>query len=53
MNAGYHTELKLNEKQLFNVLLLHNNIHAHAMSLFNTKRLKFVLFDSSNVLVLL
>jgi hypothetical protein len=45
-------ELKLNEKQLFNVLLLLNNTHNHVMLSSNMNQSKFVLFVNSNVLVL-
>jgi hypothetical protein len=45
-------ELKLNEKPLFNVLLLLNNTQLHAMSSFNMNQSKFVLCVNSNVLVL-
>jgi hypothetical protein len=53
LNVGFHMEHKLNEKPLFNVLLLLNNMLLHAMLSFNMKLLKFVLFVNSNVLVLL
>ena len=46
-------ELKLNEKLLFNVLLLLNNMHAHVMLSSNMKLSKSELFVNSNVLVLL
>ena len=46
-------ELKLNEKQLFNVQLLLNNMQLHATSSFNMNQFKFVLFVNSNALVLL
>jgi hypothetical protein len=46
-------ELKLNEKQLFNALLLLNNMHNHVMLSFNMNQFKFVLYVNSNVLVLL
>jgi hypothetical protein len=45
-------ELKLNEKPLFNVLLLLNNMQLHATLSFNMNQFKFVLFVNSNVLVL-
>jgi hypothetical protein len=53
LNVGFHMVLQLNEKPLFNVLLLLNNMLLHAMLSFNMKLLKFVLFVNSNVLVLL
>ena len=52
-NDGSHTEVKLNEKPLFNVLLQVNNMLLHATSSSNTKQFKFVLFVNFNVLVLL
>ena len=52
MNVGFHTELLLNEKPLYNVLLVLNNMLHHVTSSFNTKLLKFVLSDNSNVWVL-
>jgi hypothetical protein len=45
-------ELKLNDKPLFNVLLLLNNMQLHAMSSFNMNQSKFVLFVNSNASVL-
>jgi hypothetical protein len=53
LNVGFHTELKLNDAPLFNVLLLLNNTHAHVMLSSNTKPFKSELFVNSNVLVLL
>jgi hypothetical protein len=45
-------ELKLNDAPLFNVLLLLNNMHAHAMLSFNMKQSKSALSVNSNGLVL-
>jgi hypothetical protein len=45
-------ELLLNERPLFNVLLLLNNTHNHAILSFNMNQSKFVLYANSNVLVL-
>lgn len=44
-------EHKQNDEPLFNVLQLLNNTLHHAMSSFNMKHLKYVLFGNSNVLV--
>jgi hypothetical protein len=52
LNVGSHTELNLNEKPLFNVLLLLLNMHAHAMLSSNMNQFKFALFANSNALVL-
>jgi hypothetical protein len=46
-------DLKLNDAPLFNVLLVLNSTHVHAMSSSNTKPFKSELFVNSNVLVLL
>ncbi len=53
MNVGFHTELKLNEKLLFNVLLLLHNTQPHVMLSSNMKLPKSALFVNSNALVLL
>ncbi len=45
-------ELKPNDKPLFNVLLLLNNMPLHATLLYNMNQSKFVLFVNSNVSVL-
>jgi hypothetical protein len=45
-------EHKLNVAQLYNVLLLLNNMLVHVMSSFNTNPFKYVLFVNSNDLVL-
>ena len=45
-------EPKPNEKLLFNVLLLLNNMHAHVTLSSNMNQFKFVLFVNSNVSVL-
>jgi hypothetical protein len=50
-NVGFHMELKLNDAPLFNVLLLLNNTHVHAMLSSNMNQFKFVLFVNSNALV--
>ena len=44
-------ELKLNDEPLFNVLLVLNNMHNHAMLSSNTNQFKFALFVNSNALV--
>jgi len=44
-------ELQLNEKLLFNVLLVLSNTPNHVMLSFNTNQFKFVLFVSFNALV--
>jgi hypothetical protein len=46
-------ELKLNEKPLFNVLLLLNNMQLRAMLSFNMNQFKYALFVNFNDLVLL
>jgi hypothetical protein len=46
-------ELKLNDAPLFNVLLLLNNMHVHAMLSFNMNQSKSALSVNSNGLVLL
>jgi hypothetical protein len=46
-------ELKLNEKLLFNVLLVLNNMQVHVILSSNMKQFKFALFVNSNALVLL
>jgi hypothetical protein len=46
-------ELKLNDKPLFNVLLLLNNMQLHATLSSNTNQFKYALFVNSNDLVLL
>ncbi len=53
-NDGFHIiHQQLNEKLLFNERNLQKNIQNHVISLFNMNRYKYVLFDNSNVLVLL
>jgi hypothetical protein len=46
-------ELKLNEKPLFNVLLLLNNMQLHVMLSFNMNQFKYALSVNSNASVLL
>jgi hypothetical protein len=52
LNDGSHTELKLNERPLFNVLLPLLDMPSHATSSFNMNQFKFVLFVNSNASVL-
>jgi hypothetical protein len=52
-NVGFHMELKLNEKPLFNVLLLLLNTNNHVMLLSNTNQFKLKLSANSNDSVLL
>jgi hypothetical protein len=52
LNVGSHTELKLNDAPLFNVLVLPNNINVHATSLSNMNQFKFELSVNSNDLAL-
>ena len=53
MSDGFHMELKPNEKPLFNVPLLLNNMLVHVTLLFNTNPFKCVLFVNFNDLALL